>query len=221
MATHVLLTRLHSQSQFLQYSVELWSTESSKLKEAARNLFNDWQSAKNRILTEITAKLSHYNQLPWKLLALAHHNRHVAAEAAKTCLKLWSAGGIGCHHRQSQRFLSPDFTGSDSDPPLVNLVTKMAQGADISDPEFLPLRQWLARFQCIKLCERSVEGTHAVITRSMKRGPNSGMGYLSIELRFRTFWETLSKDPKVSCLYSLKQHRFHTMIYYGHLSVCV
>lgn len=193
------LPRNNSQSLFLEYTVELWTSANEQHKAAARTLYNDWQTAKARVLTELTAKLAHYEQLPWKLLALAHHDRHKATQAAQTCLNLWEAGGVQCAHRQCHRFLSPEFRGTASDPALRRLVEQMASGADIAGPEFQPLRWWLARFQTIKLVERSVEGVHAIITRSLKRAPAAGVGYLSVELRFHSFWASLSRNPAVPC----------------------
>ena len=162
-------------------------------KTAARELFEDWEAARGRIITEISAKLAHYAQLPWHLLGLAHHEEHKAVKAAQRCLRLWEQGGPQCSHRQSQRFLSPTFEGG-----LRQYVDRMAKGESIAGPEFKPLRLWLSRFQCIKLVERTVEGTHALTTRALKRAPAAGMGYLSIELRFASFWQRVSVDPGVT-----------------------
>lgn len=185
-------------SKFLEFSAELWTSPVEKHKAAAKDLFLDWETAKGKILTEMTAKLAHFSQLPWKLLGLAHHDRHKAAHAAQECLALWKQGGVQCRHRQCQRFLNPDYPESDSDPALRSLVDRMATGESIEGPDFVPLRRWLCRFQTIRLAERTVEGTHAVVTRSLKRAPAASLGYLSIELRFRSFWQELSKDPSVT-----------------------
>lgn len=178
--------------------MELWSSPLQADRESAKELYSDWNSARGRILTEITAKLSNYAQLPWRLLALAHHDHVVALTAAKDCLSLWKQGGTGCKHRQSRRFCDPSYrSGSlSADPPLQPLLVRMALGQPITGDEFKPLRVWLAKFQVIKLAERSVEGAHAIITKTLRRAPAAGLGYISTELRFHTMWNQLCGDPK-------------------------
>ena len=152
--------------------------------------------------TELVAKLSHYQQLPYKLLQLGHHKPEQVTLAAQTCLKLWEIGGPGCKHRQSRRFLDPTFEAdgaSPGDPSLLPLVKRLASGESmLSSPDFDPLIRWVARFQCIRLAERSVESIHSLMTRSLKRAPHGGAPYLSFELRFKQFWDNMIADPKAT-----------------------
>ena len=179
--------------------MELWTSSVKKDREEAQALHRDWQDAQARIMTEMTAKLAHYSQLPWKLLGLAHHHPGPAAAAAQACLQLWEQQGVGCKHRQSRRFLDPLYPGTSSDPGLRKYVQRMAAGENIMEDEFIPLRRWLCKFSTIKLAERTVEGYHSIITKIMKRAPASGIGYISTELRFPAVWERLSSDPQVTC----------------------
>lgn len=182
----------------MQFTAELMVTPFDEDKRDAQKLYQDWRSARGRILAEITPKLSYWQQLPWKLLQLAHHDSCQAMVGAQICLKLWSQGGLGNKHRQSRRFLDPEFQGDAHGPPLRSLVEKMAAGADIRQPEFQPLVCWLSRFSCIKLVERSVEGTHAVVTRATRRAPAASTAYMSVELRFISFWESLAHKPEAT-----------------------
>ena len=190
--------RQEKQSAFMQFTVELWTSPLISDRESARRLFDDWCLARSRVLTEIVAKVSYFQQLPWKLLQMAHHDAGVAADGAKSCLELWQNQDRDLAHMQTLRFLDPEYVGSPGDPPLRELVLRMAQHEDISTKDFQPLRRWLCRFRCIRLVERSVEGVHAIVTRSMKRAPAATLPYLSIELRFKSFWESIASNPMVS-----------------------
>lgn len=177
-------------------TVELWTSASKKDREEAKQLFDDWGKARARIITELTSKLACYSQLPWRLLSLAHHDKTVASHGATICLQLWERGGVGCLHQQSRRFLDPQYPGTASDPSLRALVVEMSKGHALSEDRFLPLRMWLSRFQTIRVAERTIEGTHAVVTRTLKRAPGAQLGYISTELRFKMFWESLCSRPQ-------------------------
>ena len=187
--------RQEKQSSFLQFTVDLWSSTLKADRESAKHLFQDWCKARARVLTEIVAKVSYFQQLPWKLLQMAHYDSSVAAEGARQCLELWKDQDCGQAHRQTRRFLDPDYPSQPGDPALRHLVERMASLEDIRGEEFLPLRKWLCRFACIRLAERSVEGTHAVVTRTLKRAPAAQTPYISVELRFRSFWESIAANP--------------------------
>lgn len=152
------------------------------------------------MLVEITCKLAFWQQLPWKLMHLSHHCKIEAAAGARRCLDLWEMQKHnGPHHLQTRRFLDPNYTSTfENDVPLRPLVEKMASGHDIDQPEFAPLRRWLARFAVIKIVERSTEGIHSLVSHALKRAPAASVGYLSVELRFHSFWERLAKNPLAS-----------------------
>lgn len=128
---------------------------------------------------------------------MAHPLPEKAMASARYCLKVFEEGGVGCWHLQSQRFLSPQYVGSPSDPPLRALVCKLANGTDRSNAEMLPLVQWLSRFACIKVAERSVEGVHSNMTTLWRRAPRASVAYVSVELRFPNILESFSQ-PNVS-----------------------
>ena len=180
---------------FLQFTMELVTSHVQTEQEYALELYNDWCRARGRLITEMTAKVAYYQQLPWKLLQLAHHDHCEATAGAQACLRLFSLGGPGTLHKQSQRFLNPEFRGSTDDPPLRKYVERVAQGKDVSQIDCKEFHEWLARFACLKLSERSTEGIHAVLTRVAKRAPAATIGYQSIELRFDWFWKHLAQEP--------------------------
>ena len=129
--------------------MELALSPHERDRKEGQALFADWQRARSRMYTELVAKLSHYQQLPYKLLQLGHHKPEQVTLAAQTCLKLWEIGGPGCKHRQSRRFLDPTFEAdgaSPGDPSLLPLVKRLASGESmLSSPDFDPLIRWVAR----------------------------------------------------------------------------
>ena len=100
---------------------------------------------------QLVLKLSYWEELPYKLCALAHPNVNVSTIAARRCLELWKQQGPGARHRQSRRFLDPDY-GSREDPPLRTFVLRMADGEspeDMKEEERAPLLRWLVAFRSV------------------------------------------------------------------------
>lgn len=161
-------------------------------------MISEVQKARCRLWCELVGKLSYFQQLPHKLLQLAHADPLQVVIGARCCLQLWDLQGVGCRHRQSRRFLDPCWDGGESDPSLRGLVIRLARGESMfSSPDFAPLLMWVSRFAGIRLAERSVEGVHAIVTRTLKRAPHAAIPYISIELRFKTFWTMIIHDPPV------------------------
>ena len=199
--------------EFSRYTSDLASSPLQKDQRECQSLHNEWQLARCRMWAELVAKFSHFQQLPYKILQLAHHDQSKVIIGAQACLWLWAQGGAGCHHRQSRRFLDPTWKSTAQDPSLLPLVKRLACGEDVlSSPDFAPLVHWLARFQCIRLAERTVEGVHSLMTRTLKRAPHADIPYLSVELRFEGFWQVMCKDPAVTDL-DFRNNFFGTRIY--------
>lgn len=193
--------RIAAQPTFLQYTVELVSSNQHKDHRAAYELHRDWTMARCRLWAEIVTKLYYFRQLPWHLIGVAHHRRELAMKAARECLQLYdNVDSPGRDHRMSQRFLSHTFVGDNpSDVPLRPMLEAVVKGADLQEEEFEPLTKWLGRLAMIRMSERSVEGVHSHITRCFKRAPASSMAYVSIELRFGSVMRELAKTPFVAC----------------------
>ena len=171
-----------------------------KEQREAQLLHLEWQRGRARMWTELIAKFAHYQQLPYKLLQLAHHDSMQVVVGAQCCLLLWKQQGAGCSHRQTRRFLDPSFDGGPHDPSLQPLVQRLAQGEHLfSSQDFLPIIKWLSRFQCVRLAERPVEGVHSHLTRTLRRAPHGDIPYLSVEVRFAGFWSCMIHDPQVAC----------------------
>ena len=98
-------------AEFLRYTAELSVSSKKSDRAECQQLYVDWNKARCRIWMETIAKLSHYQQLPYKLLQLAHHDPYQRVLAAQCCLLLWKQGGVGCKHRQSRRFFGSCVAG--------------------------------------------------------------------------------------------------------------
>lgn len=178
--------------------VELITSPLESDHSMAQSLFMDWSRARGRMFTELCAKLAHWQQLPWKLLGLAHHRPEEARRTAKQCLFLWQRGGLGTRHRQSRRFLDPGYNNGPNDPALYPLVKMVAEGAPIQSPLMDPMISWLGRFRLLRVAERRVEGIHSQVTHCIKRARRASTAYISIELRFKDFWNFIARNPGVA-----------------------
>ena len=126
--------------------------------------------------------------------------------AAKECLRLFDLGGPGTFHQQAQRFLSRTYSNGPEDPGLRPLVVELSEGASVaslrSNPDLQKsLVKWLGAFRLIRTNERNVEGTHSLVSRELKRAPNSKVPSLSFQLRFpelRPLMTEIALHPQVT-----------------------
>lgn len=123
-------------------------------------------------------------------------------QAAQHCLRMYQQGGPAIWHRQVQRFLSPTYAGSETDPPLQPCVVKLASGHHPLSEGMGALLPWLGRMLCIRMSERSVEGIHSRVTSTYKRARAAKIAYVSMELRFGSFLQEIASSPKASWLAS-------------------
>ena len=110
------------------------------------------------------------------------------SQTAALCIAQFDSGTFGCDHQQSQRFLNPAYQSNNPcDPPLRPAVDLLASGSKVSElPAELhePMIKWLSAFKLVRTVERTVEGIHSIIGRSLKRAPAAKIAYLSVELRY-------------------------------------
>eukprot|EP00439_Symbiodinium_sp_Y106_P015249 s5886_g2.t1 len=119
-------------------------------------LLRDWQRARAALWTSMLVKLRYWDELPWKLCALAHENVHVVQKTAQRVLMLYDNAantetpGPGCLHRMTRRCCQKDYNGGDDDPGLRPLIERLASGehyADFSTDERQPIAKWLSAFR--------------------------------------------------------------------------
>ena len=139
--------------------------------------------------------MTYMSMLPWKLLALAHHDPEQVTLAAQACLQLFDAGASGVGHTQSQRFLSNSWHGGEDDRPLRPFVERLASGETILADDMAPLQQWVSRFACLRVAERRVEGVHAQVNAIYRRAPRAQLSYISTELRMPLLCDAITANP--------------------------
>ena len=88
-------------------------------------LRSDWETARSKIVTELTLKLAQWKYLPNLLCGLANSDAYVVQQSAKRAIHLWEEGSrdgvlsASCAHSQSQRFLNPKWRGlTNEEAPL-------------------------------------------------------------------------------------------------------
>lgn len=157
-------------------------------------LLQDWMGARGRLWSELSSKLDYWHQLPWMLCGLASHHPTDVRDTAARALKLWDAehGRGRSHHALSARFLDENWQGlqdgdQHSDPPLRPYVLRLARGepwSSFSQQELEIVGRWVVRFLHIRCVERTTEGLHSIVKRTLARAPGAKPSYLSMELRF-------------------------------------
>ena len=124
------------------------------------------------VFASLEGKLAHWKALPWRLCALAHPDRAVAATHAESILHDWQAMDrtATLHHPLTMRFLS-------SESPLLPELTRFADGEAL---ESLPiLEPEVARLKWISVCERRVRGR---LLKLCLTAPNVSLGMCVLRL---------------------------------------
>ena len=114
-----------SQQNIVVHVAGLPMTDQTKLRM-------DWDAARARIELELSMKLAHWQQLPYILCGLGHHDDMTAMNVARTALRLYddAPSQPAAKHNQSRRFLDPSWAGlteseQDREPALRPLVTHL------------------------------------------------------------------------------------------------
>jgi hypothetical protein len=73
-------------------------------------LLDDFGSARRSILFTVSAKLGHWQQLPWILCGVAHADERVARHCGRQALQIYAGlGDTHRHHWISMLCLTPGF----------------------------------------------------------------------------------------------------------------
>ena len=121
----------------------------------------DFTSMRRHVLFYFTLKFSFWTQLPYCLFAIAHHDRAKAVQAARRAIAL-AANRIGNH--EHWLVVSLCVPGSILYAQLVQFI----QGTDLLLLQ--SLATVCAKFKFAPVCERWVEGRHAIIKKQMPGG---------------------------------------------------
>ena len=165
-------------------------TNAALSQETTTNLLNDFHLGLARLRSVFEQKFMMWEQLPWMLTGLAHHNGAVARHCAAQAVWLFEVAtaaaphAASLHHRVTLRFLAHGT-------PLRREVDAfVAGGARRSLPL---LMEAVAPFAFISIVERRIEARHAQMHRSIALRSTGGP-YTSLALRMDEI-RRIASDP--------------------------
>ena len=138
----------------------------------------------------ITAKLRFWQQLPYVLCGLAHHDRKAAVAAGSRALALFQSASEGMrHHRLTWLFLEP---GTSMRQALVEFLA----GKSLGD---LPwsFQLAVARLAQVFVAERLMEAQHKNMGQAARHACRVSEAYASICLRGRELVRRMEQNPDV------------------------
>jgi hypothetical protein len=119
-------------------------------------LCNDWNKVCDVAVAELRIKTSHWGQLPYILCGMGMPDPEKGRAAARRALQLYESDSddamvtLARRHPMVQRFLK---RGEE----LRHLVDDWLLGADLAEPDMLPLRQWIGGLRLVRIAERATE----------------------------------------------------------------
>jgi hypothetical protein len=125
----------------------------------------------------LQVKLSFWEQLPWHLAGLAHHQASLAQGCAQKCCALWDETPIGLlhlHHPVTELCLGPDGFSSD--------VAKMASGAPLVALS-TAFQEQVACLKFIPIAERVIEAKHKDVKQRLAGIPRHSPALVSTAVR--------------------------------------
>jgi hypothetical protein len=157
------------EGKVLEHASRLNTSERSKL-------LRDFNRGRSHLVMFITSKLRFWQQLPYILCGLAHHDSKAAVAAASRALALFQATSEGTrHHRVTWFFLEP---GSLMRQALVEFIAGKQLG---ESPWSFQLA--VARLAQVFIAERLMEAQHKNMGQAARHACRTSEAYASICLR--------------------------------------
>ena len=126
---------------------------------------------RRHVMYVCAAKLSFWKQLPWCLHIIAHHNVVRARAGGRRALQLYAGTADAVHHWVSHLLCKPGTLG------FLQLVA-FCNGTPLEE---LPLLEsWAARFRFVSVCERWIEGRHALLHSKIRSAPHHSALYVAV-----------------------------------------
>lgn len=158
-----------SAGQFLDLLSSLWQVSAAEvlrvlpaaMEERDRKaIMQEFDRARAHVAFYFTVKLSHLQELPWKILQLGHRNEVVAQMAANDILSSASPHP----HPFVQKLCQPG--------PLRQACQRWIGGESLSAGNMKELRKFVATMRFVPTSERAIEGQHAKVHRQGLGRPN-------------------------------------------------
>ena len=144
--------------QASQREVLLSPSLASCSEEDQTVVVGDFNHARRYSMLVCTLKFSFWEQLPWLLMGIAHHDSRKARTCAARALHLQDASP--CEHELARLLCSAGSQGRRE-------MTAFVRGESLSN---LPLLQsYASKFKFVPISERWVESRHALIKRHLRK----------------------------------------------------
>ena len=149
----------------------------------------DFLAAKQHLDFYLTAKLSHWGQLPWILFGLSHWDAMAARACCSRALALWASQphAAGSTHWLSFALCAP---GTQGHAEMVRFIS----GDSLDSVPFLRHMAGVLAFAPVS--ERWVEGLHARSHKSFRAAPHASPVHMAFHSVLRELTDRLQQNPQ-------------------------
>jgi hypothetical protein len=161
-------------------------------------VLRDFARARQHLHLVFLVKFSHWRQLPWLLMGIAHPDHAVATACGARALSLYASSSQRVRRHPVVHLLcSPDS------PSSAELVRFARHGADVGA---LPvLSRMCARFRFTPVAERWIESQHAAAKKQLQVAPH----YSSVHLAWKGMQQWMHKSSILTNSVKLEEFADH------------
>ena len=171
------------EGKVLEHASLLDASEQSKL-------LRDFSKGRSHLIMFISARLRFWQQLPYILCGLAHHDRKAALETGKRALALFQACSEGTrHHRVTWLFL-------ESGSLMRHALVEFLAGRSLEDSPW-EFQLAVARLGQVFTAERLMEAQHKTMGQAARHACRTSEAYAAICLRGRELLRRIDRNPDV------------------------
>ena len=146
----------------------------------------DFNHARRYSMLVCTLKFSHWEQLPWLLIGISHHDCQKARRCAARALQLQDAAP--CEHELARLLCGEGSQGRHE-------MSAFVRGEPLSN---LPLLQsYAAKFKFVPVSERWVESRHALIKRHLRKCTHASalhVAFMSCQSLLRDIFQNMPHE---------------------------
>ncbi|CAE7765568.1 unnamed protein product [Symbiodinium sp. CCMP2592] len=149
-------------------------------------VINDFNHARRYSMLVCTLKFSHWEQLPWLLLGIAHHDTQTARSCAARALQLQDAAP--CEHELARLLCSAGSQGRAE-------MTAFVRGEPLSNLALL--KTHASKFKFVPISERWVESRHALIKRHLRKCTHASalhVAFMSCQSLLRDIFQNMPHE---------------------------
>jgi hypothetical protein len=141
------------------------------MPEDRGKVIGDFAAARRQLVMAFSCKLAHWQQLPYVLFGVAHHDLELARSAARRALQLFHhAGDVAQHHWVTMVLCAQGST-------CRLQLQAFADGASLAE---LPiLEKMVARFAFVPIAERWIESRHAILKQTLRNCPHASAQHVA------------------------------------------